>query len=1113
MAGEITMEDVGDPSSFGAPGTLTSEPKDPDFSLKGEKIQPEPTKKLSFEEWKAQKSGFSPSKSLSFDEWKAQKDKLPSDVAKETLGGDIEKYKTTLRGMGEAVGIPLLGFGAKVAGGVASIPAAIAGGIEGGRAVQEAFDHLVPEPHTEEGKKALNALSTIMETGLTAAGVGAAGIEKARAALTGTKPQELEAEAVGKAGAELATYFAPFAGIKAPKGAPKPSFGEQLKQADDAAKQRKVDSSIDESFKAEVEKMKAAPVKEAVEPKKGELTKQDILPFQSSLDMSTAVQEKAKVEALEGIPQGNLFSPENVERVAEQKQLDVLAANKAALNMDYEQRMAVQEDLLRHQEDIDLFYTPRVKAREKGLVSPVTEFRSIFSDKDLKNKFVNRAVATYGENYRNAAEAHWDKMHTPSEVAGISSGNIGKAVEGLSDNLFKLRQQRATDTIRTKQAIHQINPEVFRVASSEEMYHSMPEEGSLKLSPEQQKIKDAVVQPVLDNIESTYREIIKEQGGEVPDWIDPHTPRMIKETWLKKLSSFGENMLGHGGYGKKPGAMKGRSMFALEMEDGTRQIINVDGRNVNRFDKGLPIPWDVTDKVLKPGMDVEIGGKSGKVVQATTKEIEAQTGLEYSKNLLANALSTNLEMKAYLRETKFLKETMKDLVDTKQAIPAEGSVPAGFVQLDHPVLRNYYIKDRFAEVFQDQILRESNPAKALERINTMAVSSMFWNPFPHLFNAFDHYINSMNWDLVNPTQWGSIGKSMVDAYKDVSRLSPDYLKWIEEGAGGQYARVAAEGFAEGVMNQFNKPVLADALKGWGQRPDTFIADWYKTSKKYLWMGSDVFMLAAAKHIASKEGMTIFNAELRKVVEAHNPNYRIPSRVGYEGMKETLDWATVGKLPGMSEAISKAISRNLSKAMQTRTFNMFGRYHYGQFKSLGHNVIDIVRQNERSVQGRAEALKHLSFAMFNLTVIYPYLWDTLAQMTTGDPQAKQRRSGAATIPQVLSDIIFKDESVLKILGDAFNFPPVTALAAKVASYEGRQAMAEKPLETAVSTVAPVKQITDITSGKRPAKEVVAEQIGIKLKTEEKERTKERMKRAKEISKRRKEAKRKPMRWED
>lgn len=1100
-ANDVTMEDVGEPSSFGAPGTLATEPHDPDISLKGEKVQPEPKKVLSAEEWLAQKKGKAPEakKVLSAEEWMAQKKRLPSDIAKETLGGDINKYKDVLQGGAEAVTIPLMGMVAKAAGGVASLPAMVGGAfskdpgvtaVSAGMEVQKAFEDLIPEPKTATGKKVLDALGTIMEHGLNAAGLGAAEMEKVRAAITGTKAYPEEAAAVGRAGTEAATYFAPFLGAKAPKGAPKPSFGEQLLAADTAVKEKKVQETVDASFSKEVERMKA----EAKKPSEKPVTKSEELPTQI---------EQIRQEQLKDMPTGEVFSPEYMEKMSVQKWQDQQAGDAAAMKMSPEQRIVAEEDMTAQR-------TPPKNQKEGD---PVTEFRSIFSSDDMKNKFVNRAVATYGEEYRKSAEAHWDRLHEPSKVAKESGGSVGKEIEGLSDNLFKLSQQRSTDVIRTKQAVQALKPEVFKEASGEDIYMSMPEEGGAKLSPLQQSVKDTVVQPVLDSMQDTYKKIIEEQGGEVPDWIDPHTPRMIKETWLKKLESFGENMLGHAGYGKKPGTMKGRSMFAIEYGDGTRQVVNVDGRNVNRFQNGVPVHWDITDKALKPGMEVDIGGKSGKVVQATTKEIEAQTGIEYSKNLLANALASDLELKAYLRETKFLKETMNDLVANKRAIPADGPLPEGFMQLDHPVLRKYYIQDRFAEVFQDQILKSASPAKALERINTMAVSSMFWNPFPHLFNAFDHYLNSVNWDLVNPTQWGSIGKSMVDAYRNVSKLSPEYLEWIDSGAGGQYARVAAEGFSEGVMKQFKGPALEEALKGWGMRPDTFVADWYKTSKKYLWMGSDVFMLAANKHLASKAGKTIMDAELRKIVEAHNPNYRIPSRIGYEGMKETLDWATASKLPGMTEAISKATSRALSKAMQSRTFNIFGRYHYGQFRSIGHNVADLVKQSERSVQSRQEALKHLSFAMFNLTVVYPYIWDNLAQITSQDPTAKQRRSGAATIPQVLSDIIFKDESVLKILGDAYNLPPVTKAAAQMGTYEGRQKVAEHPLEAAVETVAPAKQIMDFATGKRTGKEIISEQVGIKLKSEEKERKKERAKRAKEKAARKKEAKRKPMRWED
>jgi hypothetical protein len=66
---------------------------------------------------------------------------------------------------------------------------------------------------------------------------------------------------------------------------------------------------------------------------------------------------------------------------------------------------------------------------------------------------------------------------------------------------------------------------------------------------------------------------------------------------------------------------------------------------------------------------------------------------------------------------------------------------------------------------------------------------------------------------------------------------------------------------------------------------------------------------------------------------------------------------------------------------------------------------------------------------------------------------------------------------------------------------------------VGTVAPAKQIMDVASGKRSGKEVLAEQVGMKLHTDATEAKKEKFLRRKKLMELQKEAKRKAARWSD
>jgi hypothetical protein len=158
-------------------------------------------------------------------------------------------------------------------------------------------------------------------------------------------------------------------------------------------------------------------------------------------------------------------------------------------------------------------------------------------------------------------------------------------------------------------------------------------------------------------------------------------------------------------------------------------------------------------------------------------------------------------------------------------------------------------------------------------------------------------------------------------------------------------------------------------------------------------------------------------------------------------------------------------------MQSKAFNMFGRYHYGQIKSLGIDVHDIIKQNAQSIQSRKDALNHLSFVAFNLAVIYPMVWDKLAKATFGDDYVA-RRSGSATIPNMLWNIVVNDEHWLVALREAYALPPATQAAAELAdaTWNRRSQVRTNPGKWAAAKVPVSRDITDVARGK--GKEYVA-----------------------------------------
>ena len=745
-----------------------------------------------------------------------------------------------------------------------------------------------------------------------------------------------------------------------------------------------------------------------------------------------------------------------------------------------------------------------------------------------KEEYVNEVTKKLGPKYKDAAEQLWERVAEQTRhPAGtlVPNATISDVVGQLADAQHALKGQESADLLDIGDYLKTMKPEEHAAADGENVYHSMPQEKAHSvnqpsatqrlgpnqpglLTPEEAYAKQRFLDPVVAEHDKLVAQAKALGGEQFKATLGGHNTRMMESTWLKRLVKVGENLMGGGGFGREPDAVKSRKMFALEFPDGSQKVVHVDGSHVEGYGKAKqPFTLARFPKAVGVGDTVIIAGKKAKIVETTTDRIEAETEYIYSKHALSNNLYSNAAIKSYIREKQWLDKTIEGLEKMKYAVKKEEGVPApkGYktVKGDNR-LEKYYIMDRIAETFEDGISKGATPSSAIQKLNQVAIGSMFWNPFPHLFNAADHWFNAVGWDFFKPWQYKSITKSLYDAYKDVSTISPAYRDYLRSGMGLNYGRVAAEGMYEKMLNGIDKPSMAAMAKSWGTHPGKFLSDIYRGAKVGLWAGSDMFMLSAYKHMASKQGVSIFNQALRNHVEAHNPNYRVPTRIGFD---------TMMKVPGMPEAVARSISRGLSTLMQSRAFNTFGRYHYGQFKSLLSDLHDVTLQNKESAQTRGEAASHMLFTAFTLGVVYPYVWDTLAKVVSGDDTAIKRRSGATTIPYTLYHMVLGDEQVGKLLSEAFNLPPITKGIVELASNRnlftgqhiwepGDNLLGETSdigMYVAGSVAAPVKSAINATTDSK--KEAMG-QIGIQINTDVAEEKKaKREKREKTAAKRR------------
>lgn len=636
----------------------------------------------------------------------------------------------------------------------------------------------------------------------------------------------------------------------------------------------------------------------------------------------------------------------------------------------------------------------------------------------------------------------------------------GEHVRLLSDALDAIKKQRDVDKIAVANKVASIPKDEFQLASSERVYHAQPEEqnyqppappgapprlGTAKpaLTPEEEAANKKWVEPERQRGDALYQQILARKDPQAASMYAPgsHNVRIQSRNWLSKLASITDDVVGgkrQNRFASTPGSSRNRSMYAIQFEDGTRQVVHLDGWEMGIYPaKGrvfkpqTVINFPKTRKVgqgyqaapaPKVGDRVPVQGRMATITQASTAEIEASTHYTYSKNALANNLYANMEMAAYLREADFLDKTIPTLVKFGHMIPKDEALtmPKGYTTITNGPenFRKYWVNERIAEVFNDELFHD--PSAGLTKFNGFVAGMMFWSPMGHLQNTFDHAMTATLRTAFHPKEWGTLARSAVQAYKAVRDLGPEYQTYLKSGMGLNYGRVAAESIYEGILKGTPKEGWARMSHAWGMRPDQLVKGLYDTSRHLLWAGSDMFMLTSHMHMASVKGKSIFDQAIRNYVEAHNPNYRVPPRVGFDQMMS---------IPGMPEAVAKSISRTLSWIMQTRAFDMFGRYHYGQFKSIGTDLHDLAFQNKLSVETRSEALSHMAAVAFNMAVIYPMIWDTVAKVVSGNPDAQARRAGAATIPYTLYHIVLGDKQVNDLLRNAWNLPPAATLIAE------------------------------------------------------------------------------------
>lgn len=636
-----------------------------------------------------------------------------------------------------------------------------------------------------------------------------------------------------------------------------------------------------------------------------------------------------------------------------------------------------------------------------------------------------------------------------------------KQARELHSGLSDLDSQYQADVLRAVHTMEQIGKELGKQAPKdfEQIYHHLEDPEGVKLSPAQDKLLDETILPVMDEsnrvftkltnggvpAENYVHRVVKGKGGFFDriiggskgsgrgNLLQKSSPQQKHRTMMVLEQVQPERAYPEGPNTKAPErrVVSIKSGMVTAWKDGkpedmgglrsgltTRQgqlhekiqpiqqqirklqherrvLSETPGRISITFERRKHISEEIDklererDSIINdvPPADlhdqrfVDKQGREWEITQATTKEIERSTSLKYYHNALASALVSYLQLRKAERGFDFI-EAYKNSPEFAQVAQkqGEGNPPDGWKSTDLPQLRGYYFEPHTAEVLDHYAAKlKSEGPNIFDKIGQFLRTSIFFNPLIHTPNIAVHWAVEKGVPRgFAPTRWGRLYKTSVKAINAVTHQNQDFLDALDAGAPLQSQREDTAKITQLFFDQ-----LTDALgkeedwatklaKGVGMSPVNLIKAIYKFSGKVTWVTNDIAFLQAA-YEKTAQGMALKDA--LKETAKHIPDYRLPVRIFN--------------------------STGIAKLMSNPTLTMFGAYHYGALKSYGEMAKSALGAGEpppgRSKAGEAahgwELLAGIGLVTF---VLYPLL-DELAKKASGDPNARVRRAGAATLP--------------------------------------------------------------------------------------------------------------------
>lgn len=528
------------------------------------------------------------------------------------------------------------------------------------------------------------------------------------------------------------------------------------------------------------------------------------------------------------------------------------------------------------------------------------------------------------------------------------------------------------------------------------------------LTPRQDEVLDKVLMPMKAEAEEAFKKVTG-AGMTIPNY-NPRQTKGRGGMLDRFLTPKAETRTGRGNLlSQTMPAENRRTMMALENSAGKRMVVSLKGGQVTAWDHGTP-------DNLGPIMNTEEGrefldkdNNIWKLKQATKREIEEHTNVEYYHDAAASTVVNWLQAKKA--------EAAHDLVETWKNKPEfdqmamktdAGNPPKGWRTSNLPQLRGYYLEPHLAEVadwFNDRL--KSGSPTAFDSINSYMRAMILLSPWKHDLNVGAQWAVNKGATGFLPHRWLKIGRTGARAIGAVIKQNQDFLDALDAGAPLQSARGATRDLVKVFYDQMaegaekGEPWATKLAKSVGLAPVELVKALHSLSSKIVWPVSDMmFLQAAYEYQADHPGVELHDA-LREVGRTI-PEYRLPTRI--------MD------------------SPTLAKVMSSNVATMFGAYHYGLLRSFTENAKSALgagtpapgRTRAEEVGKGWDRLALMALGVFGIYAVA----DQIARKLTGDKDAEAQRHGIFGLLKAAVDVAHKEATPTQALTKVMTPNPLT-----------------------------------------------------------------------------------------